>query len=101
MRESYGQKYFGYYFPSTKRFFKKVLDAFPALHYFVHGIERERCTERTTMKHIQTFLWCLTLLVLAWLAHQSTIELVVVHRIDFGPTVEAIKLVPSGPIRNK
>jgi hypothetical protein len=52
------------------------------------------------MKLVQTILWCLTLLVLAWLAHRATIELVVVHRIDFGPTVDAIKLVPSGPIRN-
>jgi hypothetical protein len=53
------------------------------------------------MKLIQTILWCLTLFVLAWLVHQATIELVVVHRIDFGPTVDAIKLVPSGPIRNE
>ena len=78
-----------------------MLDAFPALRYFVPGIERERCTERTTMKLIQTILWCLTLFVLAWLVHRATIELVVVHRIDFGPTVDAIKLVPSGPIRNE
>jgi hypothetical protein len=38
-----------------------------------------------------TLLWCATLLALAWLAHRASVEIVITHRLDLTPTINAVK----------
>jgi hypothetical protein len=50
------------------------------------------------MNPLSTAFWCVTLLLLAWLAHSSRLEIVIVHRLDLGSLVQRVPPeTPAGP----
>lgn len=46
------------------------------------------------MRPLTALIWCVTVLVVAWLAHRGRVEITITHRLDLSPLVRAAPAAP-------
>lgn len=51
------------------------------------------------MRPLTALIWCVTLLLVVWIAHRSRIEITITHRLDLSPLIRAAPAVPAPAAR--